>query len=295
VSKADAVRQVVARAILSTPAGDQLPTTSRLATIAESGYGSVQTALRSLEDEGAVETTAHGAHGRRIASLDIVKLWRIGRGVLAGVMPLPESREFAGIATALDTLAEAVGIPLQLMFRQGSAGRIRLLQSERVDFMIASTASLARAEGVSHIELGEHTFYGKDSVVVITAVGGAPTRTGLVPIDRNSPDHAALTTSEFPDATFVDTPYLLIPELVADGRLDAAIWHQTTSSPLLTASGLAIHETTRVKPDSEFGRAAIIWREDDRAVARLIDEVFPVGELELVQRAVIKGELVPQF
>jgi hypothetical protein len=165
VSKADEVRKIVARALLGTPIGSQLPTTSTLAKQAKAGHGTVQTALRAIEDEGAVETTAHGSYGRRVVAQDLLKLWAAsGRGALTGVMPLPESREFAGIATAFATLAEARGLTLQLLFRQGSGGRMRFLLSERVDFIIASQASVTRAAGISSVGLGDYSYYGENSV-----------------------------------------------------------------------------------------------------------------------------------
>src|SRR3546814_4948625 len=123
VNKADVARKIVARALLATEIGDQIPTTTDLAKQAEAGHGTIQTALRSLEDVGAVRTTAHGSFGRRVVEHDLKLLWNAtGRGALTGVMPLPESREFAGLATGLASLADQCGVPLQLLFRQGSNG-----------------------------------------------------------------------------------------------------------------------------------------------------------------------------
>jgi hypothetical protein len=296
VSKADEVRKIVARALLGTPIGSQLPTTSTLAKQAKAGHGTVQTALRAIEDEGAVETTAHGSYGRRVVAQDLLKLWAAsGRGALTGVMPLPESREFAGIATAFATLAEARGLTLQLLFRQGSGGRMRFLLSERVDFIIASQASVTRAAGISSVGLGDYSYYGENSVVVITPLGRKPQSRGRVPIDRNSTDHAALTIREFPAAELIDTPYMLIPEMIAKGELDAAVWHRTTSSPLLTAVGLSVHQPQVLVPDDDLNRASLIWRQEDVGVGRLIADIFPPNQIETIQREVIAGVRVPQF
>lgn len=296
MNKAGVAREVVARALLSTEVGDQIPTTTDLAKQARSGHGTIQTALRALEDAGAVKTTAHGSFGRRVVEHDLKLLWgETGRGALTGVMPLPESREFAGLATALASLADHCGLPFQLLFRQGSSGRLRFLVSERVDFIVASNAAAIRAEGTARMALGEHSFYGENAVVVITAKDRQPDYSGRVPIDPGSPDHTMLTLQEFPDAQHIETPYMFIPELVANGQLDAAVWHRTASSPLLTATGLSIHAPRAPLSNDELNRAALIWRADDVGVGKVIHAVFAPEKIESIQRDVMGGKRIPQF
>jgi hypothetical protein len=298
LSKIDDVLKVVARGVLSVPVGEQIPTTSDLAAEANAGHGTVQTAVRALEDSGSVVLTAHGSFGRRVVSKDLPSLWAAcGRGPLTGVMPLPESREFAGLATAFTVIAENHGLPFQLLFRQGSKIRFQFLESSRVEFTVVSQMAAAKAEpAATGWCLSRHTYYGKDSVVVITKIGEIPDGAKRVPIDRNSPDHMALTQREFPNAELVDTPYLFIPELVAEGKLDAAVWHQTTSSPLLIASGLSLHPLSRpALDDDNLDSAAIVHRANDAGVGRLLSEIFPSQELESIQKEVMDGTRIPQF
>lgn len=294
----DAVK-ALAQAALAIPIGGQVPTTVELARIAHTGNGTVQTALRQLEEAGAVTISAHGSFGRRLVSRDLGALWTAsGRGIFTGVMPLPESREFAGIATALAAAAEQRGFPLQLLFRQGSNVRLRFLDSERVDFTVVS-ASVAHSQELptAALTLGPHTYYRKDSVVVITAAGAEPGEPKIVPVDRNSNDHMSLTKREFPDAEFVDTPYPFIPELIVSGKFQAAVWHQSNSSPLLVASGLSTHPLRHPSPKSSdaLDRAALVWRSKDAAAGGVISEFFEPSFLEKVQREVMHGERIPQF
>ena len=69
-----------------------------------------------------------------------------------------------------------------------------------------------------------------------------------VAIDRDSPDHIALTAAEFPlgDRTraYVDVPFTSVPAAVLRDEVDVGIWHRQESIiPLelvgLTASALA--------------------------------------------------------
>jgi hypothetical protein len=299
MNKTDAARQVVARLLLCVPDGGRIPTVAELADAAGAGFGTVHAALQSLEAGGAIETTAHGSQGRRLTRRDVSALWAAsGRGALTGVLPLPQSREFSGLATAFTVLAEEPNLPLQLMFRQGNSVRLRFLHSSRVDFVLMSlVAAQAAPADFSFRALGPHTYYGQDAVVVITAAGREPDPHGRVPIDRNSYDHSALTEAEFPEAQLVDTPYLLIPELVASGGVDAAVWHQTSSSPLLTATGLAMHPLRHPSPADDAGLscAALVWRTDDPGVGVVLAEAFETGLLEQIQREVMAGARVPHF
>lgn len=295
---ADAV-SVLANAALSLPLGAQVPTTAELARLAGTGGGTVQAALRVLEDSGAIQTSSHGSSGRRLVAKDSSALWRAsGRGALTGVMPLPDTREFAGLATALSEAAERGGIPFQLLFRQGSRVRLRFLESKRVDFTVASSSvAHAQSSRTAMLTLAPHTYYRKASVVVITRVGnavGTPTR---VPVDRNSADHVTLTSREFPDAEMVDTPYAFIPESVVGGQFSAAVWHQSNSSPLLVAAGISIHPLER-PPASEteaLDRASIVWRSDDTPVGATIGGLFDAATLERIQKEVMDGRRIPQF
>lgn len=299
MSKTATARESVARALLGTEAGEQIPTTTELAHHALVGNGTIQAALRSLEDEGIVKTTAHGKQGRRIASENLVGLWKAtGRGPLTGILPLPQSREFAGLATALMSAADERGLPTQLLFRQGAAGRIDLLESERVDFIVTSAAASQNYRGRrGSIVLGPHTYYRRDAVVVVTRRGEKPGPESRVAIDRKSGDHADLTLHEFPNSGLVDTPYLYIPDSIIAGDVDVAIWHLTGTSPLLMAVGLSIHPLVRSTPEDnpDLNRASILWRAEDVAAARMIRETFVPRAIEEIQDEVIAGVRVPQF
>ena len=296
--KTDSAREVVARALLSLQIGQQLPTTRDLTVKAGAGSGTIQVALQSLEDAGLVVTTAHGRQGRRLVSSKVPALWEAsGRGPLTGVMPLPESREFAGLATAISATASMANLPLQLLFRQGGNTRSKYLDSELVDFSVSSEGAARESlETRSTLPLGSHTYYAKDSVVVITAKNRKPHPTDRVAIDRNSADHTMLTTAEFPHADLVDVPYLFIAEAVATGEVDAAVWHRTTSSPLMTAVGLSIHELSN--PDARrdgYSEGAIVWRSKDNGVERLLRDLIDLDMLRAIQKEVMDGLRVPQF
>lgn len=298
MKKSEEAKASIAVALLSLDVGSTLPRTRDLARQAGVGNGTIQVALDSLESEGVIATSAHGSLGRRLVSSDASALWKSSRrGPLTGVLPLPESREFAGIATALSEQSTAAGFALQLLFRQGSLTRVEQLTSRVVDFSVMSRrAALHSTEQLDYLSLGPYTFYSRNAVAVIARTGVTLGEHLSVAIDRRSSDHTALTRGEFPDASFVDVPYMFIPEAVAEGRVDAAVWHRTTSSPLVTAAGLSLHELSRGGDDNDsLSEAVIAWRTNDVGVGRLITTTLSPEQIRNVQGEVMRGVRVPQF
>jgi hypothetical protein len=289
----------VARRLISLPVGEQIPTVTTLGAEIGVGSGTVQAALRRLREAAAIELSSHGHRGTKLIDRDLAALWEAtGGGAIQGVLPLPTSPEFSGLATGLAEAFERAGVRLHLTFRQGVRHRFAALEEGRVDFMVCSAPS-ARALGGSHpaVFLPQHTFYAHDAVVVITRSDEKPDPRGRVPIDRNSRDHSVLTEAEFPDATLIDAPYTLIPELIVHREADAAIWHRTSASPLLTAAGLDIHARLRPPPPEgdEISRAAFVMRADDAARAAVLEAVVDPAAIAEVQRQVLERERVPGF
>lgn len=298
MKKIEEARASIALALLGLSTGATLPRTLDLARSARVGNGTVQGALESLEADGAITTSAHGSLGRRLIASDAASLWKhSGRGALTGVLPLPESREFAGLATGISAESDSAGIPLQLLFRQGNLVRIEQLVAGVVDFSVMSRRAVeTSAATLSWLPMGAFTFYSRNAVVVIAAREAGVNPSMRVAIDRGSSDHVALTLREFPNSTLVDMPYLFIPEAVANGQVDAAVWHRTTSSPLMTATGLSLHELSNTYGDSDaLSEAVMAWRADDQGVERLIKSLISPLQVRSIQKEVMDGVRVPQF
>jgi YhfZ C-terminal domain/Helix-turn-helix domain len=289
----------VAGRLLAVEVGARLPTTAELADAHGVGYGTVHAALRALQDEGVVTLSTHGHQGTRLVDRDLVALWQAsGQGSLVGVLPLPRSLEFAGLATAAAVLAEKAGPPLHLTFRQGARERFALLRERRVDWVLSSGAAAAsQADSCDLVLLPEHTYYSRDSVVTIAAAGREPDPSGRVAVDHRSHDHVALTAAEFPDAGHVDATYWWIPDMIIHGEVDAAVWHQTSSSSLLTATGLSVHPLRRPSPatGTELNQAALVFRRDDGATRAVLSTYFDPDALADLQHQVMTRRLAPVF
>lgn len=299
MTKSILARRGVAEAFLASPLGGRVPTTPELAEHIGVSLGTVHAAITSLEDDGLISTTSHGGNGRRLVKRDVLGLWGAsGRGALTGVLPLPESLEMAGLATALMAQAELHQHPIQLLFRQGGHNRLDALESGRVDFVVTS-ASLAhaRAEMTDRLELHPHSYYQAGALVVITPREGAHDPPRRVAADPASADHFAMTLQEFPGVPIVEKSYMFIPAAVANGEVDAAVWHRTTPSPVMVATGLSVSQLRRpaLSDIEEVNRAALVWRKGDAAVGQVLRSLYSPDEVRAVQQEVLTGRLVPHF
>lgn len=299
MSKSETARRGVAEAYLAPDVQERVPTTPELADQLGVSLGTVHAAITGLERDGLITTTARGPKGRWLVERDVLGLWEAsGRGAPTGVLPLPESREMAGLATALKAASEQRGATLQLLFRQGGLHRLEALDSGRVDFVVTSLSlALSRSGSTCNLPLLPHSYYETGALVVITPREGAPEPPRTVAADPASADNYAMTQREFPGVPIVEKPYMLIPAAVANHEVDAAVWHRTTPSPLMVAAGLAVRPLLQpaLSDLDEVNRAALVWRKDDPAVGRVLTEIFDQDEIQAVQRDVLEGRTAPRF
>jgi hypothetical protein len=295
--------QTIARRLVACPQGGRVPTIAALAAEAGTGAGTVQAALRLLTEAGAVALSSHGHQGTVLEHRDVAQLWAVAAGgPMVGLLPLPTSLEFTGLATALASAAEDAALPLSLTFRHGAGPRLELLRSGRADFMVASAAfadSLAEP-GLAVTVLPPYTYFAADSVVVVTRAGEDPADARRVAVDRASFDHSRLTEAEFPAHELVAASAPQIPELVANRDVDAAVWHDSNSSALSVATGLAVHPLSRPSPSAEARAscAAVITTASSdglSTVSAILEELVDPDALERIQRDVVERKRMPSF
>ena len=292
---------LVARRLLSIPEGERIPTIAELAAEAGTGTGTVQAALKLLTEDGALELSRRGHLGTVLVRRDLGRLWgATSAGPVIGILPLPGSIEFSGLATAISAAFRQAEVPLSLAFRLGSRSRLEFLTSGAADFIACSLAfaQTLDPERFALLDLGPATYYTRNSVCVVTRAGEEPDPHGRVAVDRLSHDHEARTKAEFPDAELIQCAYPQIPSAVLRGEVDAAVWHRTSASPIEIASGLAIHETSRPVPEQseELSHAVLVTLADSDSPAKaLLDEVIDPAEAARIAADVVAQKRVPEF
>jgi hypothetical protein len=307
LGKSGLLTREIARDLITVKLNGRIKGTEEYAQQFRAGFGTVQKALLTLEETGAIELESRGHLGTFIVGSDLSLLWAIsGLGTIVGIMPLPDSKEYEGIATAFTDAFNEVGLPFNLIHLNGARRRIEQLQVGRADFVMLSlfAADEACAKDSSlklFFSCEPYSYYARQSLVVLTRSDitsrDAIRRVGL---DEASRDHVEITTREFQatHAEFVQVPYHLIPELIYNGQIDGAVWHRTTQRIDPTShsfSFLALERGPVTEILEDLGRLAIVGQRHDQTLQTLFERNIDPVKLEQVQNAVIEGKRIPLY
>jgi len=223
----------LARLLLSREPGEELERVHNYASRFGVGVGTVQSALRYIQDVGAVKLHTKGHLGTFIGEIDFRLLWAItGQEYMVGTMPLPYSRRYEGLATGLHETFKQAEVGLNLMYSRGSRNRLRALPDGECDFVVLSRFALAAAlRGGLEIEevmgLGMETYVGQH-IILLRDHSKTQIEDGMrVGLDPQSIDQAELTREACrgKNVQFVETSYMHLANALQRGELDAAVWN----------------------------------------------------------------------
>lgn len=302
-SKNGHAAQQIARDLLLTEVGERIPTIQEYSRLLGFGSGTVQQAVNSLVDSEAVSLRRRGHQGTFLVAKDVVKLWAFaGLAMCVGSMPLPNSREFQGLASGLRREFERLQIPFGIVYCHGGDMRLDFLLNKRVDFIIVSRNFASRIvaendELVALLDFGEGSYYAADSVVVVSRGDIKDIKSiRRVGIDTSSPDHRELSRAEFRDVEWVEVTYIDIPEAILEGEIDGAVWHRTALPVPLDQLGLKVHPLSgrdTIELSEQMSSAVVVSRMD--SYARAVFPLLDVDKILQVQRQVIERALQPIY
>jgi len=309
-SKNQRAVQRLAGDILRREIADRLPTFVQYQDLLGIGSGTVQKAMRILESVGAVTLRARGRKGTFVIDRSWGRLWVIaGFGHVTGTMPLPDSTEGVGLATGLREQFDILEVPLQMRYMHGSADRLRAVQRGAADFAVLSQAAAesARAAEPDHawidLDFGPHSYASSGSIMIILCprVAERGSRTiRTVGIDPASYDHMRLTLTEFPESAgykYEAHDYPSLPSAVAEGRIDAAVWHRTALPVPLDRIGFKVRPLQRsesIKALTSLSRAVLLASPDKPEVSTILRRL-DVESVRCTQERVLCNEIVPSF
>lgn len=290
----------LARRLLTLREGDRIEAVGRLANEFETGRGTIQSALKLLTEEGALQIESLGKRGSFIKSMDRSMLLEIAElTAIIGTMPVAYSAHFQGLATGLNQTFLPSGIPLLLAQLRGSKNRLHFLRSGRCDFAIISklTWQEVQHEDEYHLllsfgpgtNLGDHVLLTADHNVERIIDG---MRVG---IDSSSYDHYRLTMEEFKghSVQFVEMSYGQSLQKLLAGDIDATVWDAGLNRP---PSSLKMRPlSNRTKATGTNTEAVLIVRKDCGALQDLILQLIDTQLVIEMQRQVIERKITPMF
>jgi len=251
----------VARLLLERTPGERLPAIQEINSQLGVGVGTVQKAISTLHDAGAVMLTARGHRGTFVEELDYAGLWRqAGHGPVKLVLPFVDAPEFSGLSDAIDQQLGEHGIPARIDHRRGARARLHSVQSGAHDACVVSELAWhhARLPDLEAVAIAGAQYYQPQSVALLTRrqdnkkTGTAKLRVGY---DPDSLDHYLLTQAEFPSdddrIEWVACRYSHLLSVLLAGVIDCGIWHHVaigvalellpiTAQPLAQPATLAL-------------------------------------------------------
>lgn len=295
---------MIARELFDWQVGAQILRVADYARKLTVGNGTVQGALHLLSELGAIHLETRGQLGTYLVGIDRNQTRAVaGLGPLLGSIPLPYSRRYEGLATALYEVATRRGLSLSLNYMRGGAARIAALMRGQVDFTVVSAmayeiALASNPELMAVAVLPQGTYVGDHALLLQN-----PNELGiadgmLVGVDPSSIDQVELTRAECSgrQVTMVEAPYTVLLEKLLRREIDALTWNADdvqVRHPDITVRQLRSdggRELSRRRTE-----AALVTRADRHGVVELLREVMDPAALTAVQGDVLSGARLPSY
>jgi hypothetical protein len=300
------VREQMAKYLLTFKEGQRIPPINFMKEMFESGTGTIQRAIKDLEESEAAIFESKQKQGTILKHKNISLLWKIANlDNLMILMPLPNSWEFQGLASGLRSELERIGVPFTILYTHGSQNRIDTLKSGRVDFVVLSNVAAEKAGEINPelkqlVTFEAGTYYAKDSVVIITRSNLDPfAEKNRIGMDPESYDHRNLTNKEFPHhKQFVNVSYAYLPQAILNGQIDCAIWHKTALGLSLQQQGLEVHplkSENALKLADKISKASIVSTKGKAKEIYSILSEIDLKTIKMIQQNVINLKELPVY
>jgi hypothetical protein len=291
----------IARELLKCNVNNKIPTTAELASMFSVGFGTVDKAMNTLKDTGAIRLQSKGQLGTILLEKSVAALWSIiDYGALVGSLPLPNTIEFEGLATGLLELFSENHVTCNLTYKNGAALRVKQLLEFKCDFAVLSYLAAVHAlEEHPNLRsiflLADNSYYSE--FIIIIRKGALPEmgkwRIGL---DRSSYDHIASSDELFSQNEKINVHYGNIPYLIADGAIDAAVWRSTQLVPAALIDLLMIQSVENLEVGSGKSMSAVIIANEDRKeVITFLEEICDAEKIGMIQQEVILRKRSPAY
>jgi len=301
-SKNGLAARYIAKELLELEEGQRIPRVSDFTEKLGLGRGTVQGAIKVLEDLHAIQLESRGHLGTFLRKRDVNLLYEIaGIGPIIGVMPLPYSRRYEGLATGLIEELQNQNVKVGLAYMRGAVPRIEALKSRRYDFsimsLLAAEEAVRKFDGLEIIrDFGPESYVSSHKIFFSNPKFDSIQDGMRVGIDYSSVDQAEITLRECKgkQVELIESGYMQLFSMLKEGSIDAAVWNADEEKTLNTfpssefksmeANELAAKATTAVVI-VETARNEIKERVQDLQIESVIH----------IQRLVVEGKKYPHY
>lgn len=281
--------------------GDRIKTVAELAEKYESARGTIQSAIKFLKEENALTLESRGHLGTFIKEIDYIKLLELtGIKSLVGVMPLPYSKRYEGLATGIYKCLNDSGVTTNLAFMRGSNHRLKALEDERYDFAVTSRLTadyyLENNKNIQIVKtFGDFSYVNEHIIVVSKEFNGEFANGTRVGIDMSSIDQFMLTKTYFADleVEYVTLNYSQFITAIKENKIDAAIWNlDDIQDRQDDVKFIPLDRENRSIKDTE---AVIIANSKNLIVKALFSRVLDEKVVIKYQELVMNKNIMPQY
>jgi YhfZ C-terminal domain/Helix-turn-helix domain len=301
-SKISDITKKIARELTKYQIGMKIPTTPELAQKFSVGFGTIDKAMTALKEMEAIKLQPKGQRGTYLLEKDSAALWSImDSGPIIGSLPLPNTLEFQGLASGLKESLREKKVECTFSIKNGSTLRINELLNHQCDFVLMSyQAAVSVCEKHKNLKiigsLHAKSYYG-DIIVLSRRDASKETSDWRIGVDETSLDHIAFTKDLFETNTKENVMYMHIPYLIADGVIDAAVWHSSQLVPTKLIEILTFRTVNYEEADDSINRmsGAIVVNTDREEIFSLLTELCDVDRILEIQKEVIARKRVPYY
>ncbi len=214
-----------------------------------------------------------------------------------GVMPLPYTKRYEGLATGIYNAFESAELPFSMAFMRGASRRLEGLLDGKYNFIVVSSLTahefMNEHESLAVIHRFSHETY-VDEHVLITGSNHKTIEDGMkVAMDESSRDHVRLTKAICVNKSveFVNMPYNQILNRLELKEIDAAVWNGDE----LKEMDLKLNIHSINDPIVKDMNRAVILSTKDSGIGGILSRCLCFTDIEKTQKAVMENLIMPTY
>lgn len=292
--------EFISRYFISQEVGSRILTISQFEEFIPVARGTIQNSIKMLSDSNAVTIESRGQLGSYLKEKDNKVLLKFaGINFLVGVMPLPYSKIYEGLSTALlQTMENKLNIPVNMAYMRGAERRIQMVLNQRYDFAIiskfAAISYLQTKDNITIIkELKKGSFL-SSHVLMFSNNKKHIIEDGMkIGIDYDSIDQAYLTMEacKGKDVEFIQVSYTQLMEKLLLKEIDATVWNGDE----LDVQMKDIHRVDLDIEHNDNTKAVVIIDKNRTELHTILNDLIDIKEVEGIQHKVITGKVIPSY
>ena len=281
--------------------GERIQSISRYQEEFQVSRGTIQNAICYLKEVRAVELVSCGHLGTFIEKIDYEKLQEccLTQGLM-GIMPLPYSLIYEGMATAM--YEQLKDLRFNMAYVRGAIGRIELVESGAYHFAIGSQFAVEHEiqcgreiEAVFNFGVGS---YLSKHVLLLRDHGKNGITEGMrVAYDSESLDQSCLTTNivKGKKVELVNMRTQQTITALLDGNIDAGVWNYDDVLENHCLDDLKVVFLTESEYNEKFSTAVMVIRKNNKYLKKILEKNISVSKTLEILSDVCKGKKHPYY